>query len=186
MKTLETKRLILRDWKREDVTDLYAYASSPKAGPMAGWKPHKTLEESKEILSLFIKEKETLAIELKSTHKVIGSVGLHHRTYAEFGDILELGYVLSENYWGQGIMPEAVQAVLSYAFMDCGHDRIFVAHFSNNNQSKRVIEKSGFQFLKKLSTNRKDSSGNFIDDYFYELTKEKYIKLLKSQESTRS
>ncbi len=186
MKTLETKRTILRNWKPEDATDIYAYASNPKVGPMAGWKPHETLEESKEILSLFLKEKETLAIELKSTHKVIGSVGLHHRTYAEFGDILELGYVLSENYWGQGIMPEVVQAVLSYAFMDCGHDRIFVAHFSNNSQSKRVIEKSGFHFLKKLSTNRKDSSGNPMDDYFYELTKEEYIKLLKSQESIPS
>ena len=186
MKTLETKRTILRDWTQEDAADLYAYASNPKVGPMAGWKPHETLEESKEILSLFIKEKETLAIELKSAHKVIGSVGLHHRTYAEFGDIIELGYVLSENHWGQGIMPEVVQAVLSYAFMDCNYNRILVAHYSNNNQSKRVIEKSGFHFLQKLSTNRKDSSGNPIDDYFYELTKEEYIKLLKSQESIPS
>ena len=117
MKTLETKRTILRNWKQEDAADIYAYASNPKVGPMAGWKPHETLEESKEILSLFIKEKETLAIELKSTHKVIGSVGLHHRTYAEFGEIVELGYVLSETHWGQGIMPEVVQAVLSYAQM---------------------------------------------------------------------
>ena len=77
MKTLETERLILRQWREGDETDAFAYASGDKVGPMAGWKPHETVQETKALLSLFRKENETWAIVLKETDRVIGSVGLH-------------------------------------------------------------------------------------------------------------
>ena len=58
MKTIETKRLILRDFSQEDLNDLFAYAQSDKVGPMAGWKPHDSIEESQKILNMFIEGKE--------------------------------------------------------------------------------------------------------------------------------
>ena len=50
MVTLETKRLLLRPWREEDAPALFRYASDPQVGPSAGWKPHASLEESREIL----------------------------------------------------------------------------------------------------------------------------------------
>lgn len=50
MKQLETKRLILRSWRMEDAEDMYAYASTAKVGPMAGWKPHESIGETRQIL----------------------------------------------------------------------------------------------------------------------------------------
>lgn len=176
MKTLETARLILRDWQDNDASDLYDYAKSPKVGPMAGWKPHDTLEESKEILAMFQREKETWALEEKNSHKVIGSIGLHHRIKETLGECIEIGYVLSESYWGQGLMPEAVKRVLSFAFLEQGIDRIFVCHFSNNEQSKRVIQKLGFTFLMKTEQSYRSFDGTYLDELVYEMTKEDFLK----------
>ena len=47
MKRLETERLILDKWTKKDARDLFAYASTPNVGPLAGWKPHETIGESK-------------------------------------------------------------------------------------------------------------------------------------------
>ena len=77
MKRMETERLILRPWELSDAKDLYAYASTPKVGPMAGGKPHESVEESREIIKRFREVDDSWALELKENHRVIGSVGLH-------------------------------------------------------------------------------------------------------------
>ena len=120
MKTLETERLILRAWKLEDAADVFAYASGSRVGRNAGWKPHETLAETKEILRKFIEQDDTWAVEYKESRKVIGSVGLHCREREGIAFDRELGYVLSEDYWGRGIIPEAVSAVIRFAFEELG------------------------------------------------------------------
>ena len=65
---LETERLILRPWTQDDLEDFYAYASIDGLGQMAGWTPHRCVEESEFILSHFIAGKKTLALELKETN----------------------------------------------------------------------------------------------------------------------
>ena len=59
-----------------------------------------------------------------------------------------IGYVLSKDYWGQGLMPEAVQAVIDYLFRQEKLDFLLISHFEWNNQSRRVIEKCGLQYLR--------------------------------------
>ncbi len=149
--TLETERLILRPWRESDLDDFYAYASVDGVGEMAGWPHHTSKEGSKRILDNFILEKCVFAIEHKGDGKVIGSLGLHVSSYecpqnAEM-KVKEIGYVLSKEYWGMGLMPEAVKAVISYCFDTLGIDALTVGHFTQNAQSRRVIEKSGFAFL---------------------------------------
>ena len=73
---LETDRLIIRAWKETDLEDFYEYAKVDGVGQMAGWNPHASIQESKTILDMFIKEKKTFALELKDNHKVIGSLGI--------------------------------------------------------------------------------------------------------------
>ena len=76
---IETDRLILRAWRETDLEDFYEYARVDGVGQMAGWMPHQSIEESERILSHFIAEKKTFALEEKATGKVIGSLGLEPR-----------------------------------------------------------------------------------------------------------
>ena len=146
---LETQRLILRPWKMEDLEDFYEYASIDGLGQMAGWMPHRSLEESEFILSLFIQGKKTFAIELKENGKVIGSLGIEEPDPDPEKEMLgrEIGYALHKDYWGQGLMPEAVKAVISWCFDDLHYDFLICCHFDRNQQSKRVIEKCGFRYF---------------------------------------
>ena len=153
---LETERLIIRAWKETDLEDFYEYAKVDGVGQMAGWNPHQSVQESKTILEMFIKGKNEFALELKENHKVIGSLGLEKMSLSLGGEYdnlagREIGYVLSKAYWGRGLMPEAVKAVIAYCFQNEKYDYLICSHSVTNNQSKRVIEKCGFQFVKESS-----------------------------------
>lgn len=151
---IETPRLILRPWTMDDLADLYEYASVPGVGEMAGWVHHKDMAESETILKMFMERKKTLALVLKENGKAIGSLGIENvKAEPEIPEKLlgrELGYVLSKAYWGRGLMPEAVTAVMEYCFTVLHYDYLTCAHFVRNDQSRRVIEKSGFHYLKDI------------------------------------
>lgn len=147
---IETDRLFLRSWQEADLPDFYEYARVDGVGQMAGWAPHDSMEKSRQILSHFIRDKKTFAIELKETGKVIGSLGLEERDWENapgFGR--EIGYVLSKDHWGRGLMPEAVKAVISYCFETLDYDWLSCGHFLRNDRSRRVVEKCGFQFQRE-------------------------------------
>ena len=151
---IETPRLILRPWRESDLEDFYEYASVEGVGEKAGWNHHQSVEESRRILGLFIRGKKTFALELKDNGKVIGSLGLEPRD--EDAGLnpewkgREIGYVLSKDYWGRGLMPEAVKAVMDYCFSVLKFDYLACGHFAWNSQSRRVIEKCGFTYLKDI------------------------------------
>ena len=151
---LETDRLIIRAWKESDLEDFYEYAKVDGVGQMAGWNPHTSIQESKKILDMFIKGKKTFALELKDNHKVIGSLGLEELSLSisdEYENLVgrEIGYVLSKDYWGKGLMPEAVNCVIKFCFEKENYDYLMCSHSVVNSRSKRVIEKSGFRFIKE-------------------------------------
>lgn len=150
---LKTERLILRPWRQEDLDDFYEYARVDGVGQMAGWLPHESKETTQMVLDSFITHKKTFALELDG--KVIGSLGIENYKEEEFPELdalpgRSIGYVLSKDYWGQGLMPEAVKAVQKYLFEDAGFDFLVVSHYVWNGQSRRVIQKSGFKYLKTI------------------------------------
>ena len=153
---IETERLILRSFKQTDLHDFNEYASVPGVGEMAGWKHHETIEKTQEILDMFIKEDKTFAIVFKKNNKVIGSLGVEkyglEEKLTEFKSYYgrEIGYVLSKDYWGKGIMTEAVGAVINHLFNDLNLDFLTCGYYDFNNQSKRVQEKCGFKPYRKL------------------------------------
>ena len=155
-KTIETERLLLRPFRQTDLEDFYAYASVPGVGEMAGWPHHESREGSQFILDMFIREDKTFAICLKETGKVIGSLGVENYgmedKLTEFDGYRgrEIGYVLAKDYWGRGLMPEAVRAVISYLFRDCGMDFLLCGYYDFNAQSRRVQEKCGFRPYRKM------------------------------------
>lgn len=170
MKALETDRLYLRPFQGGDLEDFYEYARNPKVGPNAGWPPHETIENSKAILNKFLEGDEVLALELKQNHKVIGSIGLHNDQLRTASGVKMLGYVLSEDYWGQGLTTEAARAVLRYAFEELGIYMVTVHHYSHNQRSKRVIEKCGFLYEGTLRHASQIFNGNIYDLVCYSLT----------------
>jgi putative acetyltransferase len=146
MKILETERMILRPWKIEDLEDFYEYAKNPNVGPNAGWEPHKDKEVSLKILKSFIEKDEVRAIVYRDNGKVIGSIGAHCDHKREEVKAKMIGYVLSEDYWGRDLMPEAVNAVIKYLFEEEKLDVISCYHFPFNIRSKKVIEKCNFKY----------------------------------------
>lgn len=173
MKKLETSRLILRNFEEKDLEDLFEYAQLDSVGPNAGWLPHPNLDHSKRILNHFIEANDVFAIELKSESKVIGSIGLHKVDLLEYKDVYELGYVLSTFYEKQGIMTEAVNRVLHYAFHDFNLERIYVGHFIENERSQKLISRFPFKFL--LDHDYKSRDYGVKKSKMYVLTKEDYI-----------
>ena len=147
---IETERIILRAFKEEDLNDFYEYASVEGVGEMAGWLHHKSISESKKILEMFITHDKTFAIVYKENNKVIGSIGIEkyemEDKLSEFNNYRgrEIGFVLIKDYWGRGLMPETVKAVIDYLFNKLDLDFLLCGHFNYNTQSKRVQEKCGF------------------------------------------
>ena len=153
---VETERLILRPFKHSDLSDLYEYASVEGVGEMAGWMHHKNAEESQTVLERFISNDRTFAIVFKENNKVIGSLGIERygmeKSLSEFFNYTgsELGFVLSKDYWGKGIMPEALMAVIDHLFNVLDLDFLTCGHYDFNIRSKRVQEKCGFKPYRRL------------------------------------
>ena len=149
---LNTERLVLRPWRQSDLEDFYEYARVDGVGQMAGWLPHESPDVTQTILSSFIEHKKTFALQYQG--KVIGSLGIELYNEEKNPELAPLrgrsiGYVLSKDYWGRGLMPEVVTAVIDWLFQVEKLDFLTVSHFQWNNQSRRVIEKCGFRFLRE-------------------------------------
>ncbi len=145
---LKTERLLIRPWNEKDLDDFYCYAAVDGVGQMAGWLPHKNKDESKQILDRFIAGRKTFALEYEG--RVIGSLGIEEYSEERFPELeklkcREIGYVLSKDHWGKGLMPEAVKEVIRYLFEDVGLDVILCGHFLSNHQSAAVQRKCGFR-----------------------------------------
>ena len=155
--TIETERLLLRPFRQNDLQDFYKYASVEGVGEKAGWKHHETIEETQKILDMFIREDKTFAIVLKENGKVIGSLGIEEygreEALTEFHIYRgrELGFVLSKDYCGKGLTPEAVTAVIDHLFLHLDMDFLTCGYYDFNIQSKRVQEKCGFKPYRKLN-----------------------------------
>lgn len=146
---LKTERLILRPWTEDDAKSLFKYASCPDVGPIAGWSPHQSIEESLNVIRNVLNGKECYAICLKTDNIAIGAVELKlngHTDMTDRDDECELGYWLGKPLWGQGIMPEAAKELIRHGFENLHMKKIWCGYFDGNTKSKRVQEKLGFSY----------------------------------------
>lgn len=162
-KTLETGRLLLRRFRIDDADAMYRnWASDPEVTQYLTWPCHSSPEATRNVLELWKTQYENggvfnWAIELKEARQVIGSIAVVN--LIEEIDAAELGYCLSRRYWGQGIMPEALIAVMRYLFDDVGINRISAGHDVNNPKSGRVMEKAGMKYEGTLRRAGKNNRG---------------------------
>ncbi|KAF5072598.1 Acetyltransferase (GNAT) domain protein [anaerobic digester metagenome] len=177
---IETERLILRSINKDDAADIFEYSKEPEVGKNAGWKPHETIEETREILNAVFLEKDGIfGLVEKESGKLFGTIGLVPDVTRENEGSRMLGYAIGKNFWGKGYMTEAVGAILSYAFDEKGYGLISVSHYTDNLRSQRVIEKSGFQFegVQRQSELRYD--GVMKDKRWYSMTKDEFCRKIK-------
>ena len=147
---LVTERLILRAWQETDAEALYKYAQEPAIGPIAGWPPHSSVEDSLNIIRTVFAAPETYAVVLKETNEAVGSIGIMlgeglHSAEMQKGEA-EIGYWIGKPYWGQGLIPEAVRRLLRRCFEDLGMTAVWCGYYDGNTKSRRVMDKCGFCF----------------------------------------
>ena len=146
---LITERLILRPWEESDAESLYEYAKDPQVGPIAGWPPHTSVEDSRDIIKSVLAVNETYAICKRQDNRAIGSIGLMRGEQSNLDipeDEGEIGYWIGVPFWGQGYAPEAARELIRHGFEDLKLNRIWCGYFEGNDKSKRVQEKCGFRY----------------------------------------
>ena len=163
MKTLETKRLILRDWRETDLEDMFVFLSNPNVTIPEGASPCKTLEECKRVLDYLIKKKNNYAIEWKENGIVIGSIGLNEDAKNN-PHVRNLGFCLAEMYWGQGIMSEALVSVIAYAKEIT---TALSATHNCNSKSEHLLLKFGFQQVDVIHNIKRKVDLDFHDEPYY-------------------
>lgn len=146
---LETSRLILRRWVKADAAELYKYAQDERVGPIAGWPAHTSVENSQEIIKDVLSADYTYAVVLKETGLPVGSIGIMIGAKSNFAlpkNEAEIGYWVGVPYWGQGLIPEATEEAIRFAFEDLKMEKLWCGYFDGNEKSRRVQEKCGFSY----------------------------------------
>lgn len=175
--TLTTERLRLRRVEPRDIEALFAIYSDAETMRYFGHEPYQSREEVEETLRL--REEDYTArrairwgIALKQSDILIGNCSFHHFDEGHFR--AETGYVLDRAYWGQGIMSEAVAAIISYGFGKMGLRRIEAIIDIANERSKGVLLKLGFQYEGNLRQ-RYHIGDHFEDEHYFGLLRDEWL-----------
>ena len=174
---LETDRLILRMWTKQDAAALFDYAKDPDVGPHAGWKPHASPGESRMIIDQLFRRNMTWAITEKETGTVVGSIGFEEDKYRPDISSKEMGYSLAKSRWGKGYMTEAAKRLIRYGFEELSLDVLMIRTSDTNRRSQRVIEKCGFQYEGTLRRAYRTFDGGMREVRCYSMLKEEYKQL---------
>ena len=180
---LEMQRLILRPFTEADAEDLYRYASDPEVGPRAGWAPHTSVEDSRTVIREILSDPQNCAVVLRETGEVIGSVGVMREgrgTTDVAADEAELGYWIGRPFWGQGLIPEAVRALLAYCFETLRCSAVWCGYYEGNVQSRRVQEKCGF-LPHHTVENKADRTGALHTEHINHLTRARWEALFRGE-----
>ena len=174
---LSTERLLLRAWRESDAGALYKYARDPAIGPVAGWPPHASVEDSLNVIRTVFSAPETYAVVLKLTGEPVGSVGIMfgeglHSAEMQ-ADEAEIGYWIGKPYWGQGLIPEAVRRLLRRCFEELGMNAVWCGYYDGNAKSRRVMEKCGFRFH-HTEEGKTSPLGDVRTEHFMRMTREEW------------
>ena len=149
---LETNRLILRQHAMSDADDMYLnWVTDPEVCKFWKWEPHKSIEETKCLLSGYIEEYQKSdyyhwIIVLKNTSQAIGYIYL--ADIDEMQNSVSVHYALSRGHWNKGLMTEACQCVINFAFTVLGAEKVHSRYHIHNGASGRVLQKCGMHAIK--------------------------------------
>lgn len=178
-KTLETDRLILRRFREDDAEAMFRnWASDPEVTKFLTWPTHTSVDVSKYVLSLWLPEYEKpdyyqWVITLKENgDEPLGTI--HGLIKDELG-LVTAGYCLSRKFWHQGIMSEALQAIIDFFFTEVGANCINSYHDPRNPNSGKVMTHCGMKFDGTLRASDKNNTG-VCDASWYSILREEWEK----------
>jgi [ribosomal protein S5]-alanine N-acetyltransferase len=179
---LETERLLLRKMRLDDAEAMFAYASDPEVTRYVIWETHRTIQDSEDFLRSAIDGYERgdfggWGVVLKDSGEFVGTCGIDGG-YAPEHARAEIGYVLSREHWGQGLMPEAVRAVFAFGFEVLSLNRIQARCIAENVASARVMEKAGMTYEGTLRESE-FIKGAYRDIKLYSILRREYATVLR-------
>ena len=172
----ETDRLILRRIEDKDSADMFEYSADVDVTKYLLWRPHLSIGETKKYIAELQKKYNNgvfydWGMVYKQDGRFVGTCGFTSVDISK--NMCEVGYVLSKKYWGMGLMPEALERIMEFAFGYLGFDKIEARFLEGNARSKKVMEKAGMVYEKT------QQRGLYVKDgyktvYTYSITKEAF------------
>jgi [ribosomal protein S5]-alanine N-acetyltransferase len=145
--TLNATRLVLRRWTVDDAPDLYAAFGDPEAMRFWNSPPAAAVEDVADQIRRSLQahpdHHAAWSIVLRSERKAIGMVNYHHRDVRNRR--LEIGFILAQPYWRQGLMEEAIRALLQHCFESLNVHRVEAVIAPPNEASVRLVRRLGFR-----------------------------------------
>ncbi|MBP5245099.1 MAG: GNAT family N-acetyltransferase [Clostridia bacterium] len=180
---LETERLILCKITEDYAEDMFEYASDADVTKYLTWYPHSSVTETRRYIQLLQKKYNEgvfhdFGILLKENGKFIGTCGYTSIDYKE--NTAEIGYVLSKEYWGREIMPEAVKELMKFGFEKLGFSGYNAKCMEGNDASTKVMSKCGMTF-EGMYRHSMYIKGEFKNIIVYKITKEEFYEKIKAE-----
>lgn len=176
---IETERLIFRRFISEDLDSIYCnWTSDGEVTRYLSWNVHESVDVTRQVLESWLEEYQNTsnyhwAIVLKDIDQPIGSISLLN--FSAQHCKAEAGYCIGSRWWGQGIMTEALKAVIAYAFRVLGLNRLETCHDVLNAASGKVMQKAGMR-LEGRFRQWKYKKGRFVDYDHYAILREEYTQ----------
>jgi len=142
---IHTARMLLRKPRATDAQLMFtAYAQDPAVTRYLMWRPHPNIAQTRAVIDRFLIEWEKQEgfcwfLFTNDTGEMIGSIAARPENNG-----FNLGFLLARAYWGNGYMPEAIAAVVAWAFTESWVPRVSAACDMENHASARALEKAGF------------------------------------------
>ena len=172
---IETQRLLLRRWEHKDFQAYVMIVSDPEVMAPAGCQPAGTLDAAAALFARDLRNDLCYAIVLRENDEVIGRIKFQSDLRRFHVNSLSIGYELRRDKWGRGYMTEALAAMVTCAFEKKKVDVLAVSHYSDNERSRRVIEKCGFRLEGVVPWACKRFDGKICDDVCYSILREDYF-----------
>lgn len=181
---IEMERLILRPFRPEDAPPMFRnWAFDSEVTKFLTWPAHTSVEVTKQVVGNWCAGNTDVrnyqwAIELKEIKEPIGSisaVGIEEKT-----ETVTIGYCMGRRWWGKGIMPEALRAVIAFFFEEVGASRIDACHDTRNPNSGRVMRKCGMTYEGMCRAGGVNNQG-ICDKSWYSILKKEYEEAGKEE-----
>ncbi|MFO7671240.1 MAG: GNAT family protein [Bacteroidales bacterium] len=164
----------LRPWHPDDALSLVSHANNQNVADNLrdGFPYPYSLDDAGKWLKMVGENRCDLILAIEVEGDAAGGIGIYTgKDVYRFNG--EIGYWLSQKYWGKGIMSDAVGVLVDYAFLETQWLRIFANVFQFNTPSMRVLEKCGF-ILEAIHKKTVIKGGKLLDEYLFALLKERW------------
>ena len=170
---IKTERLTLRRFTSDDAQRMFdTWANDERVTRFLTWGPHGNVEVTKFIINDWCnsyKNQDFYNWAIEFEGKLIGSIACVDKN--ESSNHCEIGYCIGHDFWGKGIMSEAVNAVTDYLINKIGYNRIEICHATKNPASGKVAQKCGYKYEGTKREYFKSLNGEYLDIAFYSILK---------------